>query len=144
VPHEEAEQPQHTKQKPERRLSSTLRVDEALLEKVFIQSRMDTIDVEYEWFNYTLAQFWHTYDAWLGQFIRMLIEKSIGNMRFCTLEVCTLGQVRFFTDVRVLIHRQWKYPYFGMTRPGILLGQAALIALMCMYVCARVPSLLQI
>jgi hypothetical protein len=93
VPHEEVEQHRGTEKK--RRLSSSLRLDETLLEKVFIQSRMDTINVEYEWFNYTLAQFWHTYDAWLGQYIRMLIEQNIGSMGFCTLELCTLGQVHF-------------------------------------------------
>ncbi len=88
---EEADQPGGTKTKL--RPSSALGLDETLLEKLFVQSRMDTINVEYEWFNYTLAQFWHTYDAWLGQYIRMLIEQHIGNMIFCTLETCTLGQV---------------------------------------------------
>ena len=73
--------------------SLNLNLDPSLLEKLFVQSRMDTINVDYEWFNYTLAQFWHTYEGWLGQYIRMIIETSIGSISFLKLETCTLGQV---------------------------------------------------
>ena len=54
---------------------------------------MDSINIEYEWFNYTLAQFWHTYNGWMDQYIRMLIEQSIIGMAFLNLEVCTIGKV---------------------------------------------------
>ena len=70
-----------------------MEIDLNFLRKLFHESRMDTINVEYEWFNYTLAQFWHTYSDWIDEYVRMQIEQAVGSMKFLKLEECTLGKV---------------------------------------------------
>lgn len=79
--------------KKKQNLSSGLEIDPNFLRKLFHDSRMDTINVEYEWFNYTLAQFWHTYSDWIDEYVRMQIEQAVGSMKFLKLEECTLGKV---------------------------------------------------
>lgn len=76
-----------------KQFSSVPGIDPSVLRKLFDQSQMDSINVEYEWFNYTLAQFWHTYSEWMDEYTRMLIEQGIGDMGFLTLHECTLGKV---------------------------------------------------
>ena len=70
-----------------------LHIDPALLEDFIQQSKNDVVSMDYEWFNYTLAQFWHVYGAWAGELIRSYIERSTIGMSFLVIETCTLGKV---------------------------------------------------